>query len=178
MPQIHISNSEVPATYVEGSLELEHNGSIYLLSTPLVNIEQTTTGELTEKGLLIIHGIRYHLVEKESHQRRLQQLRALRFKYAPRVAMLSRIIQMAAKELVKIENAIDDQATEIDGGYYRDRHTLGFETRGANADQVELDGFVITPDFQSVLKTAIDTAAEAMKVSKNSLLPSEVGLGK
>ena len=174
-----IKDSDIPAAYEQGALEVEHDGKTYILQYCLPAIRHgSITGEFRGKELLIYHpeGTRYNAVEKEGLELRVQKLRSMRHAYAPKVASLSKIIQMAAKALVKIEKDMDRQANEIDGEYYKSRYTLSFEIHGSNDAQVDLDGFVTTPDFQSILKTATETAEAAEDVASFTEpppLPSE-----
>jgi hypothetical protein len=94
----------------------------------------------------------------------LLKLRSLRQKHARKVAILCGMIKKAAKGLVAVERAMDQEAVKVAGPDYQYKHCLSFEEHGSNDSQIETDGFVTTPDFKSVLQMAIDAEAGALSM--------------
>ncbi len=72
------------------------------------------------------------------------KLRIVRHKHAARVAMHARIIQMAARELKKINEAIHEECVEIGGEDYLVDFTVGFEPCESIEQQTMDDIDIIT----------------------------------
>ena len=101
----------------------------------------------------------------------LLKLRSLRQKHARKVATLCGMIKKAAKGLVAVEKAMDQEAIEIAGKDYKYSYCLTFEENGSNDSQIETDGFITTPDFKSVLKMATESESIARSVAEAKELP-------
>ena len=108
--------------------------------------------------------------ERKYHATHRLKLCALQQKHAKKVLMYSKMIQAAAKGLVKVQKCLDAEATEIAGEYYKNFHAVSFELHGTNDAQIELDGFVTTPDFSSVLKMA-DELVKSLEPVVNAVEP-------
>ena len=67
------------------------------------------------------------------------KLRSIRQKHAARAAMLLRIIETAARKLVKIEDKIDEECKKEVSDSYRRNHIVGFDLDGFDLIQIDDD---------------------------------------
>ena len=105
------------------------------------------------------------LVTKDEIPQTLIKLRRIRQKHARKVAALCALIKKAARGLVAVEKALDKDAAKVAGKEYKNKYDLSFQKHGSNESQVELDGLVTMPDFQSILDMATKTEADALEVA-------------
>jgi len=170
MPSFRVNGSCTRASYQRGALVLYHPPSIYNLQAPLkcAQIDEMSIGQrhalhihMKDKSKLVLQPMS-DAEEAAFHAAHKLKLRALQQKYAKQAMHCANIIQAGAKKLIRIQNRMKDEAAEIAGDSYRNYHIVSYELHGTNAEQVELDGFVTTPDFASVLQMAdelVDTLA-------------------
>jgi hypothetical protein len=180
MPSFRVNGSCTRATYQRGTLVLYHPPSIYNLQAPLkcAQIDEMSIGQchalhihMKDKSKLVLQPI--HMKDKSKlvlqpmsdaeeaafHAAHKLKLRALQQKYAKQAMNCAKIIQAGAKKLIRIQNRMKDEAAEIAGDSYRNYHIVSYALHGTNAEQVELDGFVTTPDFASVKQMAGELVA-------------------
>ena len=106
------------------------------------------------------------------------KLRSIRQKHAAKAAMLLRIIETAARKLVKIEDKIDEECKKEVGESYRRNHIVGFDLDGVDHFQIEDDDDV-APYLECVCVLAKKAASEAQEVAmavEPPKLPSEFSL--
>ena len=101
-----------------------------------------------------------------SSEQTATQLRSIRQKHARKVATLCGIIRKAARGLLAVERALDRAAIKAAGQDYAEKYIITFQEHGSNEAQIETNGFITAPDFQSVLQMATDTEAAARLVAE------------
>jgi hypothetical protein len=162
MPSFRVNGSCTRATYQKGALVLYHPPSIYNLQAPLkrAQIDQMSIGHsyalhihMKDKSKLVLQPMS-DAEEAAFHAAHKLKLRVLQQKYAKQAMHCAKIIQAGAKKLIRVQNRMKDEAAEIAGDSYHNYHIVSYQLHGTNAEQVELDGFVTTPDFASVLQMA------------------------
>jgi len=166
MPAFKVNGSCMLAHYQTDSLVLHHSPFIYALPTPIDRdqVEKLSIGKgdnlhvwFKDKTKLVLQPMSKQEVAAH-HAAHILQLRALQKDHAKKVLLYARMIQAAARGLVKLEKRLDTEAAAIAGESYDNFHTVSFELEGTNNEQHERDGYVTTPDFASVLKMATDLA--------------------
>jgi len=165
MPYLRLNGSDMLAMYSTGSLVIHHRSHIYDLQSPLTfnqvdhsSIDEEGSLRITLKDGSILAPTRKSTQETaEYHDAHRFKLRALRHKLAKKTLKHAQALKKAANDLLKMQAALETQAKEIAGEYYECFHVVSFEVHGTNERQTDCDGFVTTPDFASVLKTATDT---------------------
>jgi hypothetical protein len=108
-----------------------------------------------------------------------RQLRLVRHKHAARVAFHARNLQIAAKQLRKLNAAMHAEARAIAGADYDDTHTVNFEPCNSIEDQLDDDicpvmgaGLAdVLAYADAVLQDA--TATAAVPAADTRPLPSE-----
>jgi len=162
MPSFRVNGSHIAAQYQFGSRVLLHDRHIYNLKTPLdseqidyfsINSDLCFRAHLKDGSELVL--------EPKSREERVQyhsdhklKLRALKKKHAKKALQLAKLIERAAKGLIKVQKSLHAEAVEIAGEYYQNFHRVTFELEGSNKDQIDCDGYVTAPDFESVLAMA------------------------
>ena len=165
MPYLRLNGSDMLAMYSTGSLVIHHRSHIYDLQSPLTfnqvdhsSIDEEGSLRITLKDGSILAPTRKSMEETAKyHDEHRFKLRALRHKLAKKTLKHAQALKKAANDLIKMQTALETQAKEIAGEYYECFHVVSFEVHGTNERQTDCDGFVTTPDFASVLKTATDT---------------------
>ena len=114
------------------------------------------------------------MTSKAARKAEAVQLRSVRQKYSAEIASLAGVIENAVKSLLSVEKKMAQEAIDIAGQDYETRHVLTFEPHGSNDSQVETDGFVTSPDFASILKTATEVLLEARRVAAHKPDPPEL----
>ena len=94
------------------------------------------------------------------------KLRVIRQKHAAKVASLCAIVEKATKALIAAEKKMEEEAAAAVSYDHKRYHVMTFQSQGSNESQIELDGFVTTVDFASILKTASETSAEARRIAE------------
>ena len=102
------------------------------------------------------------------------KLRAIRKEHAGKIAALSCKIKKATEHLIATEKEMRERAAAIAGADFEARHVMGFEPNGSNEHQIDSDGFVTSPDFASILKTATEVEADARRVAEHGPEPAEL----
>jgi hypothetical protein len=166
MPTFKVNGSCTLAHYQTDTLVLHHSPFIYSLTTPLDRdrVDKLSIGRddnlhvwFKDRSNLVLRPMSKQEIATH-HAAHTPQLRALQKTHARKALLYARMIQAAARGLVRLEQRLDDEATAIAGEFYDNFHTVSFELEGANNEQQDRDGCVTTPDFASVLKMATDLA--------------------
>jgi hypothetical protein len=166
MPAFKVNGSCMLAHYQTDSLVLHHSPFIYALPIPIDRdqVDKLSIGKgdnlhvwFKDTTKLVLKPMSKQEVAAH-HAAHILQLRALQKDHAKKVLLYARMIQAAARGLVKLEKRLDAEAAAIAGEFYDNFHTVSFELEGTNNEQHERDGYVTTPDFASVLKMATDLA--------------------
>ena len=166
MPAFKVNGSCMLAHYQTDSLVLHHSPFIYALPTPIDRdqVDKLSIGKgdnlhvwFKDTTKLVLKPMSKQEVAAH-HAAHTLQLRALQKTHARTALLYARMVQAAARGLVRLEQRLDDEATAIAGEFYDNFHTVSFELEGANNEQQDRDGCVTTPDFASVLKMATDLA--------------------
>lgn len=166
MPTLDVENSYSSAAQYEPSAhQIHYNYKIYDIPAALGPEDKLKLGVDEVLILRLADGTELELEPKTPeeadayHEAHRRKLRPLRQKHAKKAFMLLKIIQKAAKALVKIEATLNKEAAAIAGEYYGNYHAVSLETEGSNESQMNGDGYITTPDFVSVLKMADTTVA-------------------
>ena len=133
------------------------------MDTPIELDKENKYEILDEEGLLHItlpNGTILKLKPKSKedteayHAAHGLKLNTMRRKHAKSALKLAKTIRKATKELMAIEKRMCQESISIAGEFYENFHTVSFQEHGSNESQMDCDGFITTPDFASMLRTA------------------------
>lgn len=162
MSSFRVNGSCTLAEYQTGALVLYHYPLIYRLKAPLerAQVDKMSIGlngelhvDMKDRSELVLKP----MSKKETaefHAAHKRKLCALQQNLAKQALQCAKIIQMGARKLIRVQDRLEEGAAAIAGDSYSNFHVVSYELHGTNEEQVERDGFVMTPDFASVLKMA------------------------
>ena len=162
MPNFAVDGSCSLAQHQLGSLVIHHESFMYGLDNPLqkdkidkfsIDDDSTFHVYLTDGTHLVLRPKSKKEVAKY-HAAHREQLRILQHRHAKKALKYAKTLRTTMQGLIELQQDIHAEATSIAGEYYKQFHGLSLELHGSNQSQVELDGFVTTPDLASVSKMA------------------------
>ena len=114
-------------------------------------------------------------MSEELKDSKLRKLRKLRHSYAPKVARLARIIELASKNLINIHKRLDKEARKIAGHNYKATHQLAFMEVACMSSRSEKEDNWIPglEDIHLLAEDVADWAGECAAKTEPPLLPSE-----
>ena len=112
---------------------------------------------------------------EERKKREVLALRQLRHQYAAKVAQQARIMELAAKNLIKLHADMDKEAKIIAGDNYKEDHDLAFVEveRMADIDEDIRDPIPGVKDIYELAKDTARWAGECAAQDEPPPLPSE-----